>query len=162
MQVYVKSEPDSPEHLAHAVKVVTGNSFHSVVVNNSKDVLVEFYAPWCSYCKKLEPVYLKMAQVSQRVTLCAFFPPTRAQELEMAGALDVVVAKMDVTVNDTPENISVTGYPTIYLFPAQKKQEPIMYSGHVDASSLLTFLRKNARGVIPESTGTKEPQKSDL
>jgi thiol-disulfide isomerase/thioredoxin len=69
LQVYVKSEPDLPEHLAHAVKVVTGNSFHSVVVNNSKDVLVEFYAPWCSYCNKLEPLYLKMAQVSQRITL---------------------------------------------------------------------------------------------
>ncbi len=65
MQVYIKSEPDSPEHMAHAVKVVTGNSFHSIVVNNTKDVLVEFHAPWCGYCKKLEPVYLQMAQVSQ-------------------------------------------------------------------------------------------------
>ena len=62
-QVHIKSEPDSPEHLAQAVKVVTGNSFQSLVIDNTKDVLVEFYAPWCGHCKKLEPVYLKMAQV---------------------------------------------------------------------------------------------------
>lgn len=162
LQVYIKSEPDSPEHLAHAVKVVTGNSFHSVVVNNTKDVLVEFYAPWCGYCKKLEPVYLKMAQVFQRVARAHSSPPTRAQELEIAGAHDVVVAKMDLTVNDMPENISLSGYPTIYLFPAHQKQKPILYLGDGDASSIVTFLRKNAHIVIPESSGTKEPQKSDL
>ena len=61
--MHIKSEADSPDHLAQAVKVVTGNSFQSLVVDNTKDVLVEFYAPWCGHCKKLEPVYLKMAQV---------------------------------------------------------------------------------------------------
>ncbi len=126
---------------------------------------MEFYAPWCGYCQKFEPVYLKMAQVSQRAALAHSSPLTRAQELEINGASDLVVAKMDLTVNDMPGNISLSGYPTIYLFPAHKKQEPILYLGDGDASSIVTFLRKNAHSVIPESkkkTGPKESQKSDL
>jgi thiol-disulfide isomerase/thioredoxin len=56
--------------LSQAVKVVTGNSFQSLVIDNTKDVLVEFYAPWCGHCKKLEPVYLKMAQVFTALPAC--------------------------------------------------------------------------------------------
>jgi hypothetical protein len=83
----------------------------------------------------------------------------------MIGAVDVVIAKMDLTVNDTPENISLSGYPTIYLFPAHKKQEPILYSGSGDATSMLTFLRQHVHSAIPESKQKMKAtatQKSDL
>ena len=81
--MHIKSEADSPDHLAQAVKVVTGNSFQSLVIDNTKDVLVEFYAPWCGHCKKLEPIYLKMAQVLVPLLFCA----SRIQPLtRFAGA----------------------------------------------------------------------------
>jgi len=148
LKVHIKSEPDSPEHLAEAVKVVTGNSFQSLVIDNTKDVLVEFYAPWCGHCKKLEPVYLKMAQ-----------------ELEADGAADLVIAKMDATLNDPPENINVRGYPTLYLFPGNNKQTPILYEGDRTGKAIKKFLRKNAHNTIPDSkkkAETKDSKKSDL
>ena len=47
---------------AEAVISVDERDFDSVVLDSSKDVLVEFYAPWCGHCKRLAPDYEKVAQ----------------------------------------------------------------------------------------------------
>lgn len=46
----IKSEP-VPDKQENAVTVVVANSYKDVVLDDSKDVLVEFYAPWCGHCK---------------------------------------------------------------------------------------------------------------
>ncbi|KAH9306170.1 hypothetical protein KI387_010574, partial [Taxus chinensis] len=43
------------------VVVLSPENFDSVVLDESKDVLVEFYAPWCGHCKSLAPIYEKVA-----------------------------------------------------------------------------------------------------
>lgn len=46
----IKSEP-IPETQEGPVTVVVGHSYQELVINNDKDVLLEFYAPWCGHCK---------------------------------------------------------------------------------------------------------------
>ncbi|KAG0074534.1 hypothetical protein BGZ90_010684 [Linnemannia elongata] len=44
-----------------AVEVVTDRDFEEKVLKSGKNVLVEFYAPWCGHCKNLAPTYEKLA-----------------------------------------------------------------------------------------------------
>lgn len=44
-----------------AVTVLTDDNFDSIVKDSTKNVLVEFYAPWCGHCKSLAPIYEKLA-----------------------------------------------------------------------------------------------------
>jgi protein disulfide-isomerase A1 len=46
----IKSEP-IPESNDGPVAVVVAHSFEELVIDNEKDVLLEFYAPWCGHCK---------------------------------------------------------------------------------------------------------------
>ncbi len=40
---------------------ITANNFEEAVLRSEKPVLVEFYAPWCVYCRRIGPAYEKIA-----------------------------------------------------------------------------------------------------
>ena len=44
------------------IQVVVAKNFEEIVNNPDKDVLIEFYAPWCGHCKNLEPKYKELAE----------------------------------------------------------------------------------------------------
>lgn len=39
-----------------------GRNFEEVVNDETKDVLIEFYAPWCGHCKSLAPKYEELGE----------------------------------------------------------------------------------------------------
>uniref|UniRef100_A0A915JRW5 Thioredoxin domain-containing protein n=1 Tax=Romanomermis culicivorax TaxID=13658 RepID=A0A915JRW5_ROMCU len=47
---FIKSQP-VPKIDNESVKTLVASNFEEVVFDESKDVLVEFYAPWCGHCK---------------------------------------------------------------------------------------------------------------
>ncbi|KAF2204105.1 disulfide-isomeras-like protein [Delitschia confertaspora ATCC 74209] len=120
----IKSEP-IPEKQEGPVTVVVAKNYDELVLNNDKDVLLEFYAPWCGHCKALAPKYEELA---------ALYASEELSKL-------VTVAKVDATANDVPDEIQ--GFPTIKLFPAGKKDSPVDYSGSRTVEDLIQFIKEN-------------------
>uniref|UniRef100_A0AAR2LPB3 Protein disulfide-isomerase n=1 Tax=Pygocentrus nattereri TaxID=42514 RepID=A0AAR2LPB3_PYGNA len=121
---YVKSEP-IPESNDGPVKVLVADTFEEIVNNPEKDVLVEFYAPWCGHCKNLEPKYTELGE-------------------KLSGNPNIVIAKMDATANDVPPNYDVQGFPTIYFAPAGQKDQPRKYEGGREVIDFISYLKKEA------------------
>lgn len=148
---HVRSQeaPSEAENARRAVKVAVGMNFEALVRDTAKDVIVNFYAPWCGHCQALAPVYEQAAKL-------------------LAPVQTVVFAEMDATENDLPRDVAVTGYPTLYLFPAaatgakeKEKDEvvvgeavpmPVRYTGDRSVAGIVRFIQENAatKFALPE------------
>merc|ERR1719169_88786 len=82
-----------------AVLVMTNDNAQGYFDEHKDGLLVEFYAPWCGHCKKLEPEYNKAADM-----------------LEESGG-KIPLAKVDATVETAlGQQYGVQGYPTLKYF----------------------------------------------
>ena len=134
----VKSEPVPTDEEAAKSAVVTavGSTVEQLALDKSKDVLLEFYAPWCGHCKALAPVFETLA--------------TKLKARD--GFSNVVLAKLDATANDySLDGVKVEGFPTLYFFPStkdgEKKGAPVLYSGARSEAAFEAFLEENAKSV---------------
>lgn len=89
---YMKSE-EVPATNDEPVKIVVGKNFKDLVLNNDKDVLIEFYAPWCGHCKQLAPIYEGLAK-------------------KLLVNPNIIIAKCDATANEI-EGVNIESFPTI-------------------------------------------------
>jgi len=124
LQPTVKSE-EIPEDNNGPVTVVVAKTFDQIVNDPTKDVLVEFYAPWCGHCKQLAPIYEQVGTALNNVN-------------------SVRITKIDATANDVSPKLGIKGFPTIKLFPSNNKQDPIDYEGDRTVESFVTFIQENA------------------
>ncbi|ETN39858.1 protein disulfide-isomerase domain [Cyphellophora europaea CBS 101466] len=139
----IKSEP-IPEKQEGPVTVIVAHNYKDIVMDDKKDVLVEFYAPWCGHCKALAPSYEKLAKLY-------------TDNKDFKGK--VTIAKVDATANDVPDDIS--GFPTIKLFPAGAKDSPVEYSGSRTIEDLANFVRDNGKYGIDAYVEEKEAAETD-
>ncbi|XP_075463953.1 protein disulfide-isomerase A3-like [Ascaphus truei] len=121
---YFRSQP-VPEENAGPVQVIVADNFNNVVNNRDKDVMINFFAPWCGLCKSLEPKYRELAE-------------------KLIHDPHVVIVQMDATANDVPPPYDVTGFPTIYFVPMQSKHAPKLYEGDWRVNDLLSYIERKS------------------
>ncbi|PON61677.1 DnaJ-like [Parasponia andersonii] len=121
---YVNTEGGSNVKIAtvpSSVVELSADNFDEVVLDENKDVLIEFYAPWCGHCKNLAPTYEKVAA---------------AFTLEE----NVVIANLDADKHrDLAEKYDVSGFPTLKFFPKNNKAGE-EYEGGRDLEDFVNFI----------------------
>ncbi|KAF7223491.1 protein disulfide-isomerase A2 [Nothobranchius furzeri] len=135
---YFRSEEIPEDWNKGPVKVLVGKNFKSVALDPTKNVFVEFYAPWCGHCKELEPIWEKLGE-------------------KYADNENIIIAKMDATANEV-ESVVVSGFPTLKYFPAEDK-EVISYTGKRDLETFSKFL--DSGGVLPEEDSNEDENEED-
>jgi len=141
---YMKSEP-VPTSNTDAVQTVVARNFDEIVNDETKDVLIEFYAPWCGHCKTLAPKYEELAN-------------------KLKGESEIVIAKMDATANDVPASFDVKGFPTLFFVPKNNTRSPLKYEGGREVDDFIKYLARESTNPLSgyDRSGKKTKAKSDL
>ncbi|KAB0796262.1 hypothetical protein PPYR_10323 [Photinus pyralis] len=123
------------------VYTLVASNFDSVAFDTTKDVLVEFYAPWCGFCKKIAPIYEEVGE---------YFKDKD----------DVIIAKMDATLNEL-EHTNVRGFPTIKFYP-KGSTEGITFEGDRSFKGIVKFVESGGTDQSEEEETEDTPQKDEL
>eukprot|EP00405_Crypthecodinium_cohnii_P023004 CAMPEP_0206480638 /NCGR_PEP_ID=MMETSP0324_2-20121206/37522_1 /ASSEMBLY_ACC=CAM_ASM_000836 /TAXON_ID=2866 /ORGANISM="Crypthecodinium cohnii, Strain Seligo" /LENGTH=664 /DNA_ID=CAMNT_0053957681 /DNA_START=191 /DNA_END=2185 /DNA_ORIENTATION=- len=156
-----EAEPTAEDMQYEIVDVLVGTTLTAAAEEESKDVLVNFYAPWCGHCRKLEPQYKALAKKLKHVKT-------------------LKIAKIDATRNEV-EGLQIMGYPTIILFPAGKSpKKHVFYRGNRSPEDFIQFIQEHAThkfdptapavpdtpltdgGLDPVAAGLIDPSEEDL
>jgi protein disulfide-isomerase-like protein len=96
------------------VVVLTDDNFQSQVENSKEAWLIDYYAPWCGYCKQMKDDYSNAAKELQgKIKL---------------GAVDCTSADSKELCN----RLKIQGFPTLYIWPVSSKGErenPVLFQG---------------------------------
>lgn len=102
--------------------IVSHNFEQRVMADDAVDSLLYVYVPWCAHCKSFEPVIAELA-------------------LHYSNDPGISFARIDGSKNEVDHPlVRIRGYPSIFLFPAHDKMNPIEYDGERTVSSFVEFI----------------------
>lgn len=131
---------------------LTPSNFDKVVYNSNYTTVVKFYAPWCGYCKQLEPIYHKLARFMQSGS---------------KYAVQVATVNCDQDFNKPLcSKHKVQGFPTLMVFRPPKFQRgkvkkarhvPEVYNGERSLAAMADFLTLRIKNYVKKFHGTGAP-----
>ncbi|KEG04793.1 protein disulfide-isomerase [Plasmodium vinckei vinckei] len=126
---YKKSERILPDEYNNGyVKIIVADNYDDHIFNNDKNVVVLYYAPWCGHCHKFDPIYRRLGK-----RLKIYIDQNKDYKN------DIIISKIDAANNEI-YNISIEGYPTIYLYEKSNKNNPIMYTEEKTEEKLISWI----------------------
>jgi protein disulfide isomerase len=137
----LKSAP-IPEPSDEPVRVLVGKNFKEVVLDSDKEVLVEFYAPWCGHCKNLAPHYDAAAKA-------------------LANNPNIIIAKVDSTENEVA-GVDIQGFPTLKWWGKDKSADPVEFNGGRDAEGILSWIKDHTEYDWVEAEGEAGEDKPEV
>lgn len=121
---YLKSKPVPSQQPDNAF-ILVGTTLADYARDEDNDVLIMLYAPWCKNSKNLYPIYEELAS-------------------KLKNLPNFSIAKFDAYNNDA-SIIEIEYYPTIAIWPAHNKSNPIVFDGdYLKEEKIMEFLRINA------------------
>lgn len=126
---YRKSEHPLPEEFNNGyVKIIVADTYDDYIFKNDKNILVLYYAPWCGHCRKFEPIY---RELGKRLSIYS----TKFKDYKN----DIIISKIDAANNEI-YNITISGYPSLYLYEKSNKKEPIQYTGMRTVQDIISWV----------------------
>lgn len=123
------------------VKTLVSTNFDDVAFNKDKDVLVEFYAPWCGHCKQLAPIFDQLGE-------------------KYKDSETVVIAKIDSTANEL-EHTKITSFPTLKLF-RKGDNDVIDYNGERTLDGFVKFIESGGEeSEVPDEAEESAEEKEE-
>lgn len=139
LEPHLKSEPvpeqDGP------LTILVGKNWEKIVKDETKDVLVKYYAPWCGHCKALAPIWDELAE-------------------DVKDIEDLIIAKFDATANEVA-GLEVRGYPTLKYYSKDNK-EGMDYGGDRELADFKKWLSENSSAYqAARPGGEPEPEPAE-
>jgi len=123
LERHIKSK-EIPTNQTDSTYILVGKTLEENVNNTEKDVVVIFYAPWCKHCKEFMPIFDNLSK-------------------KLKNLPNLMMAKFDAHYNEA-SLISVQYYPTVVMWKADDKSNPIIFSEERNEENLLKFLQIHA------------------